>query len=64
MYNTKEKRRREDSRSFLLLDISKIAFQMRNLTHRWIKSNAFAQKLGHFFDVQKRAGETDPLIPR
>ena len=25
--------------------------------------NLFFQKLGHFFDVQRRAGETDPQIP-
>ena len=33
---------------------------MRNLTHRWIQSNFFSPKLGHFFDVQKRAGEAYP----
>ena len=35
---------------------------MQNLTHRWIQSNLFSQNLMHFFNVQKKAGETYPLI--
>ena len=42
---------------------------MGNLTHRWLQSNIFPQKLGYFFDIPKRLGKTYPppppeLIPR
>ena len=35
---------------------------MRNLVHKWPHSGHFFQKVGHFFQFWKRAGETYPIL--
>ena len=45
---------------FFLLDTRRTTFWMQNLTQRWIQSESFFQKSGHFFDFQKGQGRPPP----
>ena len=47
---------------FFFLDTLKTTSSMEKITQRWIQSGLFFQNQGTFFDFQKRAGETSPLM--
>ena len=49
---------------FFAWKLLKIAFQLRNFTHRWLQSGHFVSKFGYFFPIsEKGQGRPPPLPP-
>ena len=62
IYNTPKTTLLGNILEFHLLDALKVAFQTRNLTHRWTQSGYFFLKWRYFFLFSKKIGAS-PYLP-